>query len=288
MSRTEHLYSNYNSNTISEIKNANVVTVQENQTLQDIIVQIVTNKISKVFVINNSKPVGVISDKDIVRFLYIDKSRRRLDEVFASEIMNNISFVVDSMTCKQAAQMMLINKISSLGIGSKERLEGIITKSDLLRYFVSTCSEDIKVSDYMTISYFSTSAHSKIHEILKKMIMWDISRVIVTDNDAPLGIVTIGDIFRDSLATNKMSIVQENNYSDDDGLWSETGFVGARPTGEIMTEGLVTVSSNSSMRAAAELLLTKKIDCLGVKNSNDQMVGIINKTNVLYALGDSK
>jgi len=283
MSRTEHLYSD--EHTISEIKSTDVITVQENQSLQDIIVQIVTNKISKVFVTNNSKPVGVISDKDIVRFLYIDKSKRDLGEVFASEIMNGVSFAVDSMNCMQAAQMMMINKISSLCIGSKEKLEGIITKSDLVRYYISTCSEDAKVSDYMTISYFEVPAQAKVHEILKKMIMCDISRVIVTDNNAPIGIITIGDIFRVSLSTNKLSIVNDSGYSDD-ALWSETGFVGAQPAGEIMTEGLITVNTNSSMKDAARLLLDKKIDCLGVKNGNSQLVGILNKTNVLYALAD--
>lgn len=288
MSRTEHLYSDHDKDTISEIKNTDTITIQENQTIQDAILQIVTNKISKVFVTNNGRPVGVISDKDIIRFLYIDKSKRNLTEVFAPEIMNNICFVVDSMSCKQAAQMMMINKISSICIGSKEKLGGILTKSDLLRYYTSIDSGDAKVSDYMTISYFAAPVNTKIHEILKKMIMCDISRVLVTENDEPIGIVTIGDIFRVSLATTKMSIVNESNYSDDDGLWSETGFVGSQPTGEIMTEGLITVNSSSPMKDAAKILLEKKIDCLGVKNGNGQIVGILNKASILYALGDSR
>lgn len=286
MSRAEHIYSDRD--TISEIKNADIITVQENQSVQEIITHIVTNKISKVFVTNNSRPVGVISDKDVVRFLYIDKSRRNLEEVFASEIMNNICFVVGSLSCKDAAQMMMINKISSLCVGSREKINGIVTKSDLLRYYVSTCSDDTKVSDYMTISYFAAPVETKIHEILKKIIMCDISRVLVTEKDSPVGIATIGDIFRDGLATNKLSIVQNNNYSDNDGLWSETGFVGSQIVGEIMTEGLITVNSSSPMKDAAKLLLDRKIDCLGVKNSNNQIVGIINKTNILYALGDTK
>lgn len=286
MSHTENIHSDQD--TISEIKNTDIITVQENQSIQEIITQIVTNKISKVFVTNNSRPVGVISDKDIVRFLYIDKSRRNLEEVFASEIMNNICFVVDSLSCKDAAQMMMINKISSLCVGSREKIRGIITKSDLLRYYTSTYSEDAKVSDYMTISYFAAPVETKIHEILKKMIMCDISRVLVTEKDSPIGIITIGDIFRVSIATNKLSIVHDNNYSDNDGLWSETGFVGSQIAGDIMTEGLITVNSSSLMKDAAKLLLDKKIDCLGVKNSNDQMVGILNKTNVLYALGDTR
>lgn len=271
---------------ISEIKSTDIISVQESQSIQDVITQIVSNKISKVFVNNNSKPVGVISDKDVVRYLYIDRSKRSLNQVFASEVMSGICFAVDTMTCKQAAQMMILNKISSLGIGSKEKMKGILTKTDLIRYYTETDHRESKVSDYMTISYFAAPHYTKIHEILKKMITCDISRVIVNDGDSPIGMITIGDIFRSSLTTNKMSIVQDTNYSDDDGLWSETGFVGTQLIGEIMSEGLITVNSKSHMRDAAKLLLYNKIDCLGVKNGNDEMVGILNKTNVLYALAD--
>lgn len=279
---------NIHQDTISEIKSTDIISIQESQSVQDVITQIVSNKVSKVFVNNNSKPVGVISDKDVVRYLYIDRSMRSLSQVFASEVMSGICFAVDTMTCKQAAQMMILNKISSLGIGSKEKMKGIITKSDLIRYYTETDSRESKVSDYMMISYFAVPYHTKIHEILKKMITCDISRVIVTDGNFPIGMITIGDIFRTSLATNKMSIVQDTNYSEDDGLWSETGFVGSQLTGDIMSEGLITVNSKSHMRDAAKLLLYNKIDCLGVKNGNDEMVGILNKTNVLYALADLK
>lgn len=270
---------------ISEIKSTDVVAIQEGQTMQDAIFHMVANNISKVFVMRDKKPVGVISDKDIIRFLYIDRSKRSPENIFASEIMNQICFVVDTMTCKQAAQMMMINKISSLGIGSRDKLEGIVTKSDLIKYYVSVDPRTSKVSDYMTVSFFAAPHHSKIHEILKKMITCDISRIVVTDNNSPAGIITNGDIFRISLATDKLSIVHD--HIDDDGLWSETGFVGSQITAEIMTEGLITVPPSMPMRDAAKLLLDEKIDSLGVKKETE-MIGILNKTNVLHALADLK
>ena len=271
--------------TISEIMSTDIISIQENQTIHDAVSQMVANKVSKVFVYNGEKPVGVISDKDVIRFLYIDRSKRKLNEIFASEVMNQICFVVDSMTCTQAAQMMMINKISSLGIGSKDKMEGVVTKSDLIKYYVSVDPGKTKISDYMTVSFFAAPHHSKIHEILKKMITCDISRIVVTSNDTPAGIITNGDIFRTSLATDKMNIVHD--YSDDDGLWSETGFVGSQITAEIMTEGLLTMPSHHTMRDAAKLLLDERIDSLGVKD-NDEMIGILNKTNVLHALADLK
>jgi CBS domain-containing protein len=272
---------------IIDIKNTNIVSVEENTTLHDVILYLITNKISKIFVKNNNKEVGIITDKDIIRFLFIDKSGRKLDQIYASEIMNGICFVVGSMTCQQAAQMMLINKISTLGIGSKGKLEGMITKTDLIKYYTNSIPDKSKISNFMTVSYFSSSLDDKLHDIIKKMIIYDISSMVMTDSKRKaVGIITNGDIFRITMATNKMDIVQSSlsNYTDPDGLWSETGFVGSQLASEVMTEGIITINSNLDMLASAKMILDKRIDNLGVNNDNGELIGLINKTNVLYAL----
>jgi CBS domain-containing protein len=277
--------------TIHDIKNTNIIGAQINSTLHDLILNLISNKISKVFVFDNEKPVGIITDKDIIGFLYIDKSARRLDCIYAGEIMSNVCFVYGNMTCQQAAQMMIINKTSTLGIGSKEYLEGIITKTDLLKYFVNLRQEKSKVSDYMTVSYFSANINDKVYEIIKKMILYDISRmVILDDKQSPVGIITNGDIFRITMSTNNMDIVQSSltNYTDHDGLWSETGFVGSQPAGEVMSEGIISIDSDSRIKTAAKLILDKRIDCLGINNIQGDLVGLINKSNILYALASSK
>jgi CBS domain-containing protein len=142
----------------------------------------------------------------------------------------------------------------------------------------------------MMVSYFSAPAESKLNEIIRKMITCDISRVLLTEDQKPVGIITNGDIFRITMSINKLNIVQSSltDCSEENRLWSESGFVGSKQAGEAMTEGILTISSNQSMHSAAEIMLEKKIDCLGVNNSDGEMVGIINKTNVLYAMANAK
>ena len=291
MSKAEYLNEDLkNVNTIRDIKNVGIIGVQINSTLQNIILNLVSNKISKIFVFDNEKPVGIITDKDIIRFLYIDKSARKLSNVYAAEIMNNVCFVYDNMTCQQAAQMMIINKISTLGIGSKESLEGIITKTDLLKYYMNNIHDKSPVSDYMTVSYFSSDVDEKLHDIIKKMLIYDISRVVITDNNKnALGIITNGDIFKITMATNNMDIVQMSlgEYTQQDGLWSETGFVGSQLAGEAMTEGIITIDLDTSVKTAAKILVDRRIDSLGINNNQGELVGLINKTNILYAIANS-
>ena len=242
--------------------------------------------ISKIFIYDGTKPVGVITDKDIIRFLYIDKSERNLNQILAEELMNNICFVDKRLTCQQAAQLMLLNKISTLGVGSKKNLEGIITKSDLIKYYITRQHDTSKVSDYMTISYFSAGIDDKVYELIKKMIACDVSRVVITDYEKmPAGIITTGDLFNLTIATNKLSIVQSSiaNYLEKDGLWSETGFVGSQLAGEIMSQGIMTVSPSMDMSDAAGMILEKKIDSLGI-SENNTLLGIISKRNILLAL----
>lgn len=277
--------------TVMDIKNGDVISIQKDANLYDTILNLITNKISKIFIYDKNKPVGIITDKDVTRFLFIDKSGRDLHNISVQEIMNGICFIASNLTCQQAAQMMLINKISTLGISTKEKFDGIITKTDLLRYYVTRNHDKSKVSDYMTISYFSAPDHDKLYDIIRKMISCDISRIVITNNKQnPIGVLTIGDVFRITMNIDQLSIVKSSlsNYSEQDGLWSATGFVGSQLAGEIMTEGIISVDADMDMRTAAKALLDKKIDSLGINNSNGQLVGLVDKTNILHALADSR
>ncbi|MGQ0771355.1 MAG: CBS domain-containing protein [Nitrososphaerota archaeon] len=273
-----------------DVRNRDVIGVQKDTNLYDIILNLTTNKISKIFIYDKNRPVGVITDKDVTRFLFIDKSGRDLHGISAQEIMNGICFIASNLTCQQAAQMMLINKISTLGISTKEKFDGIITKTDLLRYYATREHDKSKVSDYMTISYFSAPDHDRLYDIIRKMISCDISRIVITNKQNPIGVLTIGDIFRITMNIDKLSIVKSSlsNYSEQDGLWSATGFVGSQLAGEIMTEGIISADANTDMLTAAKTLLDKKIDSLGINNSNGQLVGLVDKTNILHALANSR
>jgi len=275
---------------IADIVNTDIIMLQKDSSLQDIIANLTMNKISKIFIYDKTMPVGVITDKDIIRFLYIDKSGRNLNQILASELMNSICFVDKRLTCQQAAQLMLLNKISTLGVGSKENLDGIITKSDLIKYYITRQHDTSKVSDYMTISYFAAGIDDKVYELIKKMIACDVSRVVITDYEKqPAGIITTGDLFNLTIATNKMSIVQSSiaNYLEKDGLWSETGFVGSQLAGEIMSQGIMTISPSIDMSDAARMILEKKIDSLGI-SEGDTLLGIISKRNILLALAKAE
>ena len=104
-----------------DISNNNVVTLEASKTLYDVRNILLKYNISRVVILKESRkenkvPVGIITEKDIVRFLFTEFPKRRLDEIRADEVTKNQNLITakedtDLSTC---AKLMLDNHISSL------------------------------------------------------------------------------------------------------------------------------------------------------------------------------
>jgi CBS domain-containing protein len=109
------------------------------------------------------------------------------------------------------------------------------------------------------------------------MEMGRIRHLPVMKDDKLVGIVSQRDLFRSSLST-----LLRHDRSDVD-LFEES--VNMK---EIMTDKVVTVSQDLSLKEAAALMLTKKIGCMPVVDEEGRLLGLITETDVLrcFVLGD--
>jgi predicted transcriptional regulator len=85
-------------------------------------------------VTENNKITGLVSEKDLGIFLFMDDSERKLDEIPLSEIIKPMITVDEKTGLDKCAEMMMTNSIGSLIITSNDEVVGILTKTDLLRY----------------------------------------------------------------------------------------------------------------------------------------------------------
>ena len=86
--------------------------------------------------VDDKKYVGIITEKDIGLFLFSDNTNQGLDDIPIVSIMRSIEFVNQKNTPENSARIMIEKDISSLTIGTDEKIvESIFTKSDLVRYF---------------------------------------------------------------------------------------------------------------------------------------------------------
>jgi CBS domain-containing protein len=108
--------------------------------------------ISRVVIAKANKPLGIITEKDIARFLYTEVPNRRLNEVTINEIMNkDLIKVEDQTNLNICARMMFENKISSIiVVDNGGDLKGIFTKSDLVDAYGRHYPRKLKVEQYMT------------------------------------------------------------------------------------------------------------------------------------------
>src|SRR5215472_15769191 len=90
---------------------------------------------------------------------------------------------------------MLEKKISSIVVVDNEGvLKGIITKSDMVETYARHYPSKLKVDQYMTKKVITVAPDENLHVILLLMRDNQISRVIVTKDNKPIGIVTGHDL----------------------------------------------------------------------------------------------
>jgi len=118
---------------VRDIMEKNVITIDINETANNAANQMKENDISFLVIIENGKPVGVVSERDFVQKLCINNQNS--SDVKISDIMSyKIRWVNPTTKIEDAIQKMLNNNIRRLLILDDEKLVGVITQTDLASY----------------------------------------------------------------------------------------------------------------------------------------------------------
>ena len=118
---------------VRDIMEKNVITININKTANYAANQMKENDISFLVIIENEKPVGVVSERDFVQKLCINNQNS--SNVKISDIMSyKFRWVKPTTKIEDAIQKMLNNNIRRLLILDDENLVGVITQTDLASY----------------------------------------------------------------------------------------------------------------------------------------------------------
>ncbi len=118
---------------VRDIMEKNVITIDINETANHAANQMKENDISFLVIIENGKPVGVVSERDFVQKLCINNQNS--SDVKISDIMSyKFRWVNPTTKIEDAIQKMLNNNIRRLLILDDEKLVGVITQTDLASY----------------------------------------------------------------------------------------------------------------------------------------------------------
>lgn len=263
------------------------ISILKNSNISEVITKLLEHNLSRLIVVDDGKPIGIITEKDVGLFLFSETSGQGLDKIPITKILNPILFVEESTSPQKSAKTMIDKGVSSLAIGSDAELEGIFTKTDLVKYYLDNIQDENKVVDYMTHDYVYTHTASPLFKVVRKMLERKVSRIIVKDqNENPVGVISFRDLFRISIELGSEEDGPGFIISDQirKGFLSEEGFGNISLARDVMTKGLITIKFNQSLHDACRLILENNVSGLVVLDENELITGIISKTDITTAL----
>lgn len=255
-----------------------VVVLSRGATILDALFLMQKNSIKRIVIIEKEIPIGIVTERDIGKFMESDKTTRSLNEIPVSEIMtrNLITVNLDQQDIfSQCAIRMDTFQISSVIIvNGNGKLTGITTKSDLVRDYATKYQGSYKVKDYLSKGIMTCRNTDSLCFGLNMLNKNKISRLVVTDNEGKaLGIITYDTFLRNSNYLKNPS----RNY-----LLPE-GFSKGMTVGDIVGSELITVSSEDDLAKAANLMIEYKVSGIPVVDPNDELRGIISATDIVTA-----
>ncbi len=305
------------------------ITLQANMTLYDARNILIRYNISRVVITakqtenkeEKEEAIGIVTEKDIARFLFRDMNGRRLNEIRVDELTRNQKLITvnENADLNLCAKLMLHNGISSIVITTWDdtsrhnnpALKGVITKSDFLEVYARNYGGKATVNEYMTKKVFTVRPDESVHMVLLIMVDSNVSRVIVVDdhgdNNKPIGIITSHDLLPAStiLRANKpTSLPPSTQYrvKTKNEEMTTTTTIDTRqyksnlPYGmkrivlaeDIMKSYPIMITDYADLVDAALIMRGYMISGLPVVDSSDKLVGIITKTDITRAIADGK
>lgn len=135
---------------ISDLMSTKLFTVSADDSVEGAVRLLQQRGVRHLLVLDGHDLVGILSDRDIKRALDPAKSKRKkllnlgglfflLEPILVKEIMTKDPVsIAPSATAQEAATLMVNRKFGALPVVSRGKLVGIVTESDLLRYFAET------------------------------------------------------------------------------------------------------------------------------------------------------
>lgn len=265
------------------------VKLEPDKTLYDARNTMLRYNISRIIIAKDNTPVGIITEKDIARFLFREVASRRFNEIRLDQAMNTNLIMVDEETDLGAcAKLMLDKEISSLIVtDSKGKLKGVFTKSDLVGAYAQHYAGKNLVEDYMTKRVFTVAPDETTHTVLLLMVSNNVSRIIVVRNKKPIGIITGRDLLPisalfgpDTYETIREVFVSSRQAQ----VLVPSGISAVFLARDVMKHDPITISKDSDLAEAAQIMTRNRISGLPVVDSNNDLVGIVTKTDIVRAL----
>ncbi len=277
---------------VEKIMIRKVITCSRTNNFSQIQQLMTDNGIGRVVVVDENRPVGILTRKDIINFLVADKSMRGLEEIKAEEAMSARRFTAKRDTSISLIARMMIDKgISSILIVDDEySLEGIVTKTDIIKWYGAFHFElAFKVKDFMTTKIVTVKPSQSVFLVASLMSKHKISRIPVVAGveNKLVGIITEADMAATSRLLKPAKVLESEKPLFLKGAIAPPRSIYLLTAGDIMSSELVTINKNANLTEAAQLMIKHKFSGLPVIEK-EELVGILTKSDIIRAVARQK
>lgn len=247
----------------------------------------IRHHVGRVVIVEDSKPIGIITKSDFIRALF---SRRRytkpLEEIKAEEVMTRDLIVIEeNKSIKNAAKLMIRYGISGLPVVTRDGgLVGIITLTDLTRAYAERYRGRLRVFDAMRKDPSIVSRSHSLFYIADLLSKDPAGKVIVVEGNKPVGIITKSDVaFLNTLLLSH-NIKYIKRTSIEKGRATAVRIYAIPIAADIMTPNPLTTKPLEDLALAADTMIKNNISGLPVVDDEGNLMGIVTKIEIARAL----
>ncbi len=251
---------------VSEITTDNFERIDVKAKLQEVLPLFKNSNNPAVLVFDGKEYAGMVTEKSIVRSIHDLKTG-------IGGLVKKTPKITPQTTICEAARLMVENQLKQLPVFDKKVI-GVVTNENLMHEAANMSFGGKQVSGIMSENVLTVEADDKVGKIINIFREEGISRVPVLSNGDLVGIVTMHDL---------LELIMPKKT----GLAKGSIGVNSSPMRnikirDIMTDSVVTVRPDSTIKEAIELMLNRDIHSLVV--SDGKVRGIFTRTDVLQAL----
>ena len=251
---------------VSEITTDRFERIDVKATLQEVLPLFKKSNNPAVLVFDGKEYTGMLTEKSIVRSIHSLKTG-------ISGLVRKTPKITPETSIYEAARLLAENQLKQLPVYDK-KLIGVVTNESLMQNAADTDFGLRPVSSIMSNDVISVEADEKVGKLVNIFREEGISRVPVLKNGKLVGIATLHDLLNLIMPTRS-----------DLGIGSigiEASPMRDIHIKEIMTDSVITVKPESTIREAVELML--KQDIQGLIVYDGKVRGVATRTDVLLAL----
>ena len=257
-----------------------VISVGPEASIFETLQKMQLNFVKRIVIVSKERPIGIVTERDVNKFLENDKTAKVIDEIPIKLVMQkNLISISDGLEdhfdqCASRMETFQIGSVVLVDKGGKPL--GIVSRTDIASVFSSVFGGKYLVKDYMTKKVVTCRKSDSLKFALKLMNNNEVSRLIVTDETGhPLGLITTNTFLTHSDYFTKGN-TRTRNYllsTKDEKL----------SVGDILKQELLTIEQDEDLAIAAGLMIKNKISGIPIIDNKKDLLGIITKTDVVSA-----